>query len=83
MLGSYIPPFSLRFFDDGGNNSSAFRPPSSRHAPVATDGQSSGGEDCEEKTSLYWIRVSSRDDDIYFEAVNDESWSQVYQVPKV
>ena len=68
MLGSFIPQFTLCLLDGAGNKSSTFYPPTGQR---------------DEKSTGYWVRIKSRDEDISVEAYNDDILSKEYRVPEV
>lgn len=85
MLGNYIPPFTLSFYDAVGNPSCFFTPPErDDHQDGSPPDDSHGLNDKQdEDRPPYWIKIDSRDNDMSVEALCDEVYVDKFIVPKV
>ena len=89
MLGSAIPTFSLSFFDEAGNKSSAFCLPERLDDEVSPDDSLNLDDDECSPHCSYWVRVSSQHDgmevlDNANEDYDDNSAPYaVHEIPKV
>ena len=85
QLGAYMPPFSLDFFDDGGNSSCAFRPPQSAPEEDELSPEDSFDlNDARGDDSSYWIRITSRDEGMNVEMEESSGhYVEEFKVPKV
>ena len=70
-LGQYLPPFKLRFYDDGGNESCAFRPPARARRRGRPSLQASPhllladmDDEYEDDDAQYAVRITCRDDNM-------------------
>lgn len=89
QLGSPMPPFSLTFYDDGGNESCAFNPPESgdvmdEASPDDSFNFDDGIEGKSESKPSYWVKLSCRDENINVDVtVEEDSFSPNYPISEV